>query len=81
MDIEGAELDALIGARRTLVRDRPILAIAAYHRASDLWTIPRLIKSIVPEYDLHLRRYAEDCWELVCYAIPSSSRLPKGATR
>jgi FkbM family methyltransferase len=81
MDIEGAELDALTGARRTLVRDQPILAIAAYHRASDLWTIPRLIKSLVPEYDLHLRRYAEDCWELVCYAVPPSSRSPTGARR
>jgi FkbM family methyltransferase len=81
MDIEGAELDALIGARRTLVRDRPIVAIAAYHRPSDLWCIPRFIKSIVPEYKLHLRRYAEDCWELVCYAIPPSRRLPKGETR
>jgi FkbM family methyltransferase len=70
MDIEGAELDALIGAKRTLVRDTPVLAISAYHRASDLWTIPRLIKSMVPEYGLYLRRYAEDCWELVCYAVP-----------
>jgi FkbM family methyltransferase len=81
MDIEGAELDALTGARRTLVRDRPNLAIAAYHRASDLWTIPRLIKLLVPEYNLYLRRYAEDCWELVCYAIPPSSPLSKRAMR
>jgi FkbM family methyltransferase len=81
MDIEGAELDALSGARRMLARDRPILAIAAYHRASDLWNIPRLIKLIVPEYNLHLRRYAEDCWELVCYAIPSSRQMRKGQTQ
>jgi FkbM family methyltransferase len=71
MDVEGAEYDALLGARKTLVRDTPILAISAYHKASDLWNIPRLIKSIVPDYDLYLRRYAEDCWELVCYAVPS----------
>jgi len=64
-----------------LVRDRPILAISAYHRASNLWTIPRLFKSMVAEYDLHLRRYAEDRWELVFYALPPSSRLPTGATR
>ncbi len=76
MDIEGAEPDALRGAARTLVRDTPILAISAYHCASDLWVIPLLIKSIVPDYDLYLRRYAEDCWELICYAIPPSSRTP-----
>lgn len=75
MDIEGAEPEALRGAARTLVSDRPILAISAYHRGSDLWVIPLLIKSIVPDYDLYLRRYAEDCWELVCYAIPASSPM------
>lgn len=74
MDVEGAEAEALMGARRTLARDTPILAIAAYHRVSDLWEIPRLIKSMVPDYDLFLRRYAEDCWELVCYALPASRR-------
>jgi FkbM family methyltransferase len=72
MDIEGAEAAALRGAKNILLRDRPILAISAYHKASDLWTIPLLIKSIVPEYDIYLRRYAEDCWELICYAIPPS---------
>jgi FkbM family methyltransferase len=72
MDIEGAELEALSGARNTLRNKKPCLALSAYHKPSDLWNIPRLIKSIVPEYDLYLRRYAEDCWELVCYAVPPS---------
>ncbi len=75
MDIEGAELDALTGTKETLVRDKPVLAISIYHRSSDLWTIPNLIKSMVPEYDLYLRRYAEDCWELICYAIHPSHKL------
>ena len=36
MDIEGAEVPALIGARETLRRFRPRLAIAVYHREGDL---------------------------------------------
>jgi FkbM family methyltransferase len=72
MDIEGAELEALSGARETLEHKKPLLAISAYHKPSDLWKIPRLIKSIAPDYELYLRRYAEDCWELVCYALPPS---------
>ena len=36
MDIEGAEVAALTGARETLRRFRPRLAIAVYHREGDL---------------------------------------------
>ncbi len=69
MDIEGAELDTLRGAARTLCESMPALAISAYHRVSDLWQIPLLIHALEPRYELHLRRYAEDCWETVCYAV------------
>ncbi len=72
MDIEGGELDALAGARQTIARHRPVLAICAYHRATDLWQIPHAIKSLCPDYRLFLRLYAEDCWESVCYAVPRS---------
>jgi hypothetical protein len=72
MDVEGFELPALKGASRVLRNNRPVLAISLYHHASDLWTIPNFLKALVPEYSLHLRRYAEDCWELVLYAIPLS---------
>lgn len=70
MDIEGAEPQALIGATDLLRRHHPILAVCTYHRTEHLWQIPNLIRSIAPEYNLFLRRYAEDCWEGVCYAIP-----------
>ena len=70
MDIEGAEPGALIGATDLLRRHHPILAVCTYHRTEHLWQIPNLIRSIAPEYKLFLRRYAEECWEGVCYAIP-----------
>ena len=71
MDIEGAEPEALAGAAELLRRERPVLAVCTYHRSEHLWGIPNLIRSIVPEYKLFLRRYAEECWEGVCYAIPA----------
>jgi FkbM family methyltransferase len=37
MDIEGAEADALRGATRLLAGSSPVLAISAYHFATDLW--------------------------------------------
>lgn len=70
MDIEGAELDALHGAAKTIARHRPLLSICVYHRQSDLWTIPAYIASIAPEYRIFLRPHDVDGWQLVCYAVP-----------
>jgi FkbM family methyltransferase len=69
LDIEGAEVRALEGARKILARDKPMLAVCLYHAPEHLWEVPRLLKSIVPDYDLYLRRYSDDCWETVCYAV------------
>jgi FkbM family methyltransferase len=71
MDIEGAEPEALAGASELLHRHHPVLAVCTYHRSEHLWQIPNLIRSIAPEYNVFLRRYAEECWEGVCYAIPN----------
>lgn len=73
MDIEGAELAALSGARGMLAKYAPALAICAYHTPAHLWQIPLLIHQIRPDYQFFLRPYAE-VWELVCYAIPPAGR-------
>ena len=70
MDIEGAETEAIPGAEKTIARCRPILAICAYHRCDHLWRIPKLLQAANPGYRIFLRRYAEECWETVYYAIP-----------
>lgn len=75
MDIEGHELEALRGATLTIQKHKPILAICIYHKHEHLWEIPLLIKEINPDYDLFIRRYSDECWELVCYAIPKGRLL------
>jgi hypothetical protein len=70
MDIEGAEPDALRGATETIRTARPMLAVCAYHKCEHLWTLPALMKAALPEYQISLRRYAEECWETVYYAVP-----------
>jgi FkbM family methyltransferase len=70
MDIEGAEPRAILGAADTIALSRPVLAICAYHKCEHLWTLPRLIHNALPDYRIFLRRYAEECWETVYYAIP-----------
>ena len=70
MDIEGSEPVALTGGAELLKSEMPVLAICLYHRTEHLWQIPNLIHQLAPGYALYLRRYAEDCWEQVCYAVP-----------
>jgi FkbM family methyltransferase len=70
MDIEGAEPDAVTGATATIRAHRPVLAVCAYHKCEHLWTLPSLMKAALPDYRIFLRRYAEECWETVYYAIP-----------
>jgi FkbM family methyltransferase len=70
MDVEGAEFDALSGARKIIERTSPILGICVYHRQDDIWRIPLLIQSFSKNYKLFFRSYDEEGWELVCYAVP-----------
>lgn len=68
MDIEGAELDALHGAERTIRRDRPFLAVCVYHREGDMLAIMDYLHQLVPEYRFWLRHYGPLYYETVLYA-------------
>ena len=70
MDIEGAEAAALSGAARLLRESAPVLAVSAYHFPTDLWTIPLLIKRLMPNGRLYLRHYTREVDDTVCYALP-----------
>lgn len=61
LDIEGAELDMLHGAAKTIVRHKPKMAISAYHKTEDLWTLATCIKSLRPDYEFAFRHYRIDC--------------------
>jgi FkbM family methyltransferase len=52
MDIEGAERNALAGARTTLRRFRPRMAISGYHRPDDTRKLPAVVGSIEPAYSM-----------------------------
>jgi len=69
MDIEGAELSALQGAKNIIQRNRPKLAICIYHSNEDMVTIPQYIHSLVPEYKLYVRHHSRGAIETVLYAV------------
>ncbi len=70
MDIEGAEIEALKGARELITSQKPLLAISVYHNPEDIFEIPLLIHEMCPEYKLYLRHYRQfSAQETICYAI------------
>ncbi|RXJ90171.1 methyltransferase [Arcobacter sp. CECT 8983] len=75
LDIEGAEQDALIGAKNTIKKYQPILAICIYHKAQDWYKVPEIVLEICCEYDIYLRHYMEGIYETVMYFIPKRYSL------
>lgn len=68
MDIEGAELDSLIGATQIIKTQKPKLAICIYHMPFDFYEIPKFLKSLVPEYKFKVRQHEPGFCETVLYA-------------
>lgn len=70
MDIEGAERNALEGARRTIESCHPVLAICAYHLQDDLLVLSDFIRSLHCKYKIVLRHYMYSSGDTIMYAIP-----------
>ncbi len=71
LDIEGAEPDALQGARHLIEKYRPGLAVCLYHYPDHLWSIPLWIAELNLGYSFYCRTYAQNSFETVLYAIPA----------
>lgn len=74
MDVEGSELESLLGASKTIARNMPKLAICCYHKEGDLIDLYHYIKSFDNnkyEYQIYLRHHSNSVYETVLYAIPN----------
>lgn len=68
MDIEGSEKDAILGAKNSIRRSYPKLAICIYHSTSDMWEIPLMIQELFPEYgNYELYHHSNTFAETVLY--------------
>lgn len=70
MDIEGAEAEALRGAKKIIAEQKPRLAVSIYHKPEDIWTLPPIILEDYPGYRFYLRHYSFSDYDTVLYAIP-----------
>ncbi len=63
-DIEGQELNAIIGGEETIKKYKPKLLISAYHRSEDMVTIPRKVLKLRPDYKMYIRHFpCIPCWD------------------
>ena len=67
LDIEGMEERALQGAAAMIKRERPILAVCAYHRADDFWKLIDAVSAIRSDYKIGLRHYADILHDITFY--------------
>lgn len=71
LDVEGAELQALKGAKEIINNSRPVLAISIYHNPQDIWLLPEYIFSITEDYKYFIRQHHYNSFDSVFYAVPN----------
>ncbi len=73
MDIEGAEMKALDGARHTIEKYSPKLYVCAYHRNEDMFALILKINELSADYKIYFRQHPYvPAWESNFYAVSSS---------
>ena len=61
-------MSALQGAVETIRKFKPQLAICLYHKNEDFSEIPKMLRALVPEYELYLDHFTIMDWETVLFA-------------
>lgn len=70
MHLEGGELAALKGARRTIRQYRPVLAVTLYHNQDGVWKIPLYLMNNTRDYAHYFRLHSWGGTGAVFYSIP-----------
>lgn len=70
LDIEGAEFEALEGAKKTIQNHKPQLAICIYHKKEHLFEIPELLLNYYPGYTFRIGLHSPTFIDTVLYAFP-----------
>lgn len=71
LHLEGAELEALKGATKTIIAHRPIIVATSYHNSLGLWEFPQWLMEITGGYKFYMRLHGWCGTNAVIYCIPS----------
>ena len=63
LDIEGAEYDTILGAKETIMKQKPLLIISIYHTFKDFFEIKPLIESWGIGYKFEIRHHLPNSTE------------------
>ena len=68
LDVEGSERAAIEGARKLISDNECDLIVSAYHRSEDLFALPQMIKRLLPNHKLYLRKHPYiPAWDINIY--------------
>jgi FkbM family methyltransferase len=70
LDVEGAELQTLIGAEKTINKFKPKMAVSLYHNPNDIFEIVNFVSTKFPFYKLFIDHYTIHIEETVLYCLP-----------
>lgn len=70
LDVEGSEMATLRGAKNSIDKFRPKLAISIYHKPDDFFEIINYIKENHKYYELYVDHYTIHREETVVYGLP-----------
>ncbi|MBQ4849014.1 FkbM family methyltransferase [Pseudoalteromonas sp. MMG012] len=70
IDVEGAEIEVLEGAKQLIINKTPGIAVSLYHVPEHLWQVPLLINKYNKNYNMYLRQHNHWGMELTLYCVP-----------
>lgn len=68
VDIEGSESALLQGARKSINKFRPRIALSVYHYPTDIFDLPLQLNSLNTDYSFQLRHHSSQLMDTVLYA-------------
>ena len=69
-DVEGADMETLVGMQKTMKNCKPKLNFSAYHRFEDIFRLALYIHSVNPDYKIFLRHHPYiPAWDTNLYCI------------
>lgn len=69
-DVEGAEKEAILGSVKSIQNNETDLLVSLYHKSEDLFSLPLMLKEILPQHKFYLRKHPYiPAWDINLYIV------------